>query len=90
MPRRRDPQETFPTRELVELVESLEGELDPIYAAHCLTGAQAEAVLFESMTALGLRWHKIAHRRAWLLDRVRRRCEALTAEAEAEAEETAN
>ncbi len=80
MPRRRDPQETFPTQELVELVESLESELDAIYSAHCLTSAQAEAVLFESMTALGLRWHKIADRRAWLRDRVERRSQALGAE----------
>jgi hypothetical protein len=87
MPRHRDPQESFPTQELVELVESLQPELDPIYAAHCLTSAQAEAVLFESMTALGLRWHKIKDRRAWLLSRIERRCQALAA---GENEEAAN
>jgi hypothetical protein len=73
------PQASLPTQELVDLVESLRPELDAIFTAQCLTSGQAEEILFGSMVNLGLRWHKIDERRAFLLACVERRCRAVAA-----------
>lgn len=74
---RRDRSEAFPTAELTALVESLQPELDPLFLKYCVSPEQAEEIQYETMAALGLRWHRVPDRRLWFLETVEVRCQAI-------------
>lgn len=74
---RRDRNESFPAAELAALVESLQPELDPLFLKYCVSPEQAEEIQFETLAALGARWHRVPDRRLWFLETVEARCQAI-------------
>lgn len=64
----------FPTEELTDLLAESSDELQSILIAHGLTDREVEEILQDATLALLERWHGLADRRDWLLERVRRLC----------------
>ena len=75
---RRDRSESFPAAALAALVESLQPELDPLFLKYCVSPEQAEEIQYETLAALGARWHRVPDPRLWFLETVEARCQAIS------------
>lgn len=74
MARPPDPPPDLPADALVHMVEELDEKIQRILEAHCLTENEAETLVYETMVAVGHRWHRLTDPNAYFLDTLERIC----------------
>lgn len=71
------PDKPFDFSDAGDLLRRLEPELEKLWRAYCVSPAEADRILGESLVVLGTGKDRIRNPDAWFLDTVRGRCERL-------------
>lgn len=72
--------EPFDFADAGDLLRRLEPQLDELFREYCVSPAEAEIIVSESLVTLGVGRARIRRPDAWLLDTVRGRCQRLLEE----------